>query len=130
MPNLFLTMHERERIMHCAAPDVPFRAFHILVGGTVPFRSVPFRILVTTGPRAQMTNSNLLWQDGKSIQAGIHWGEQTVLNQILFIVQKLASFPGSSPAFCRIQYKKRGESLEDFITCTMTYYVWFYAWFW
>jgi len=27
---------------------VPFRAFRILVGGTVPFRSVPFRILVTT----------------------------------------------------------------------------------
>ena len=27
---------------------VPFREFRILVGGTVPFRSVPFRILVTT----------------------------------------------------------------------------------
>ena len=27
---------------------VPFRAFRILVGGTIPFRSVPFRILVTT----------------------------------------------------------------------------------
>jgi len=42
----------------------------------------------------------------------------------------VASFPGSSPAFCRILYKKRGESLDDLITCSMTYYAWFYAWFW
>jgi len=32
---------------HCSV-TVPFRAFRILVGGTVPFRSVPFRTLVTT----------------------------------------------------------------------------------
>jgi len=42
----------------------------------------------------------------------------------------VASFPGSSPAFCRILYKKCGESLDDLITCLMTYYAWFYAWFW
>ena len=27
--------------LHCAVPVVPFRAFRILVGGTVPFRPVP-----------------------------------------------------------------------------------------
>ena len=42
----------------------------------------------------------------------------------------LASFSDSSPAFSRILYKKRGESLDDLITCAMTYYAWFYAWFW
>ena len=35
----------------------------------------------------------------------------------------LASHPGSSPT------EKRGESLEDLITCPVTYYAWFYAWF-
>ena len=40
---------ERERESHVT---VPFRAFRILVGGTVPFRSVPFRIIVTTHTRA------------------------------------------------------------------------------
>ena len=31
----------------------------------------------------------------------------------------IASYPGSSP-------EKQGESLEDLIMCTVTYYVWFY----
>ena len=35
---------------------VPFRAFRILVGGTVPFRSVPFWILVTTVPGTSCTS--------------------------------------------------------------------------
>jgi len=30
----------------------------------------------------------------------------------------------------RFKYKKRAESLDDLITCAMTYYAWFYAWFW
>ena len=38
--------------------------------------------------------------------------------------------PRLLPAFCRMLYKKQGESLEDFITCMMTYYVLFYVWFW
>ena len=37
-----------ENYASLATSIVPFRAFRILVGGTVPFRSVPFRILVTT----------------------------------------------------------------------------------
>jgi len=37
----------------------------------------------------------------------------------------LASFPGSSRAFCCILYKKRGESLDDLITCAKMYYAWF-----
>jgi len=41
----------------------------------------------------------------------------------------LASFQGSSPAFCRILYKKWGDSLDDFITCAMTCYVWVCVWF-
>ena len=40
-----------------------------------------------------------------------------------FVEQLIASYPGSSPA------EKRGESLEDLITCPVTYYAWFYAWF-
>ena len=41
----------------------------------------------------------------------------------------VASFPGSSPAFCYILYKQQGESLDDLITCMTTYYmyVWFYT---
>jgi len=39
----------------------------------------------------------------------------------------IAFFPGSSPAFCHILYKKWGESLDDLITCAMMYYVWLYA---
>ena len=31
-------------------------------------------------------------------------------------------FPSSSA-------EKRGESLEELITCLVTYYAWFYAWF-
>ena len=34
---------------------------------------------------------------------------------------KIASYPGSSPA------EKRGESLEELITCPVTYYGRFYA---
>ena len=43
----------------------------------------------------------------------------------------LPSFPGSSPAlcFCRILYEKWEEGLDDLITCTMTYYACFHAWF-
>ena len=33
----------------------------------------------------------------------------------------LASYPGSSPT------EKRGESLEDLITCPVMYYAWFYV---
>jgi len=39
----------------------------------------------------------------------------------------VAFFPGSSPAVCHILYRKRGESLDDLITCAMMYYVWLYA---
>ena len=35
----------------------------------------------------------------------------------------IASYPGSSPT------EKRGESLEELITCPVTYYAWFYVWF-
>ena len=44
--NFFHTINIR------AVPNepVPFRAFRILVGGTIPFCSVLFRILVTTDP--------------------------------------------------------------------------------
>ena len=41
----------------------------------------------------------------------------------LIRASRLASYPGSSPA------EKRGESLEELITCPVTYYAWFYAWF-
>ena len=37
-----------ENYASLATSIVPFRAFRISVGETVPFRSVPFRILVTT----------------------------------------------------------------------------------
>ena len=35
----------------------------------------------------------------------------------------VASYPGSSLA------EKRGESLEELITCLVMYYAWFYTWF-
>jgi len=47
------------------------------------------------------------------------------------VLEGLASFPGSSPAFDHILYKQQGDSLEDLIMCAMTYYAtksWGGAW--
>ena len=43
-------------------PNLTFcdRAFRILVGGTIPFRSVPFRILVTTPGTSSGSQMNFL----------------------------------------------------------------------
>ena len=64
-------------------------------------------------------NSTVMPTFNQSISDSTAAEEQS--NQYLLCV---ASYPGSSPT------EKRGDSLEELITCPMTYYAWFYAWFW
>ena len=52
------------------------------------------------------------------------------LSTLKVLSMRLSLVPRLLPSFCHILYKKRGESLDDLITCAMTYYACYYAWFW
>ena len=47
-----------------------------------------------------------------------------------YISVQLSLVPRLLLNFLIAYYTKTGESQEEFLTCMMMHYVWFYAWFW